>query len=54
MKDQSAFAATLGTALECNLAHYEANPHQFQLENRDADSGYDRNYPTSIQATQMS
>ncbi len=54
MRDPPSGAATHGTALECNLAHYEANPHRFQLENRSAGSGYDRNRPTSTRVAQMS
>src|SRR5258708_32122463 len=54
MRDPSVFAAELDATMGCTMARCEVDPHRFQPENRSAESEYVGNYPTSIQAAQMS
>src|SRR5258707_10190699 len=41
--------STKGMALECNMGHYEAEPHRLQLENDYAYYRWDRNHSTDTQ-----
>ena len=54
MRDPSVFATELDATMECTMARCEVDPHRFQPENRSAESEYVGNYPTSVQAAQMS
>src|SRR5258708_1161043 len=46
--------STKGMALECNMGHYEAEPHRLQLENDYAYYRWDGNHSTDTQAVQTS
>ena len=45
IRSHSALDYMLGAALECNLAHYEVDPHRLQPESHHR--GYGRNYSSS-------
>ena len=46
--------STKGMALECNMGHYEAEPHRLQLENDYSYCRWDRNHSTDTQVVQTS
>src|SRR6266436_10364291 len=50
VKSPPLLTSTKGMALECNMGHYEAEPHQLQLENDHAYYRWDGNHSTDTQA----